>query len=81
MALLELVLQHYSAVEKALSQHFIYKRLFEFKYDPNTEIEQINLELGKIITVYFASKDRKTIEERSMAETTATSEKVQGLLK
>lgn len=81
MARLELVLQHYSAVEKALSQHFIDKRLFEFKYDPNTEIEQINLELGKIITAYFASKDRKTVEERIMAETTATSEKVQGLLK
>lgn len=45
------------------------------------EIEQTNLELGRAVITYLASKDRKVVEEQIMADTTTRSEKVGVMLK
>lgn len=77
---LETVLEHHSATEKDMFQQFLDKHFLEFKYDPNLEIEQTNLELGRTVAAYLVSKDRKVDEERIMADITATSENIGGLL-
>ena len=45
------------------------------------EVDQTNLELRRTVAAYLMSKDKNTVEERIVAETTVTSEKVGGIMK